>query len=65
MATGKVRQQRLVSSKGQLYSLADNPGETRNLYNQHPQKVAELRQLLEQCELPSDASRSLGFSGLH
>ncbi|MBN2475718.1 MAG: arylsulfatase [Pirellulales bacterium] len=32
---------------GQLYNLADDPGETRNLYRQQPRIVAELRQWLE------------------
>lgn len=32
---------------GQLYQLADDPGETRNLYRQHPQIVDELKALLE------------------
>lgn len=31
---------------GQLYNLADDPGETTNLYQQFPAKVAELSQLL-------------------
>jgi len=33
---------------GQLYNLADDPGETKNLYSKHPQIVAELKRLLEQ-----------------
>jgi len=32
----------------QLYNLADDPGETRNLYSKHPRIVAELKRLLEQ-----------------
>ena len=32
---------------GQLYQLAADPGETTNLYSQHPQLVAELKKLLE------------------
>ncbi len=35
------------SAPGQLYNLADDPGETRNLYNRHPDKVAQLKALLE------------------
>ena len=32
---------------GQLYNLKDDPGETNNLYNKHPEIVAELKGLLE------------------
>jgi arylsulfatase A len=32
---------------GQLYNLAKNPGETKNLFLQHPEIVAELKTLLE------------------
>jgi arylsulfatase A len=33
---------------GQLYNLADDPGETTNLYSKHPQIVNELKAMLEQ-----------------
>jgi len=33
---------------GQLYNLAEDPGETMNLYSKHPDVVAELKALLEQ-----------------
>ncbi len=33
---------------GQLYNLAEDPGETTNLYSKHPDVVAELKALLEQ-----------------
>ena len=33
---------------GQLYNLADDPGETRNLYLENPEMVKELKALLEQ-----------------
>ena len=33
---------------GQLFNLATDPGETTNLYSKHPDKVAELKGLLEQ-----------------
>jgi len=33
---------------GQLFNLADDPGETTNLYSKHPDVVAELKALLEQ-----------------
>lgn len=33
--------------KGQLYNLEDDPGETKNLYDQVPSKVNQLRELLE------------------
>jgi arylsulfatase A len=32
---------------GQLYNLAQDPGETNNLYSKHPEIVAELKALLE------------------
>jgi arylsulfatase A-like enzyme len=32
---------------GQLFNLASDPGETTNLYSKHPEKVAELKGLLE------------------
>jgi arylsulfatase A len=32
---------------GQLYNLQDDPGETRNLYDQHPEIVQELKELLD------------------
>ena len=33
---------------GQLYNLADDPGETTNLYSKRPDVVTELKALLEQ-----------------
>jgi arylsulfatase A-like enzyme len=36
------------NAPGQLYNLAKDPGETRNLYFQEPEIVAELKALLEQ-----------------
>lgn len=35
---------------GQLYDLKDDPGETRNLYNEHPEIVKRLRELLEEAK---------------
>jgi arylsulfatase A-like enzyme len=35
---------------GQLYNLADDVGEKQNLYNQQPEVVARLRELLEKCK---------------
>lgn len=32
---------------GQLYNLREDPGETRNLYQQHPQRVADLNHQME------------------
>ncbi len=32
---------------GQLYNLSSDPGEKNNLYSKHPQKIAELKALLE------------------
>ncbi len=40
---------------GQLYDLATDPGETTNLYNQHPEVVAELKALLRESQ---DSGRS-------
>jgi len=34
--------------QGQLYHLLDDPGETKNLYQDHPETVEELRSLLNQ-----------------
>ena len=36
---------------GQLYNLGDDPGETNNLYFQHPQIVSELKSILEESRL--------------
>ena len=33
---------------GQLYNLANDPGETINVYSKHPEIVAELKALLEE-----------------
>jgi len=33
---------------GQLYNLAEDPGETNNLYSKHPKIVAELKAILEE-----------------
>ena len=35
------------SAAGQLYNLATDPGETKNLYGKHPEIVAELKSLIE------------------
>lgn len=39
---------------GQLYNLADDPYETRNLYANHPDLVAELTKLLDQYPLVTE-----------
>ena len=36
--------------KGQLYDLAADPGEDRNLYDQHPEIVQRLTELLDRCK---------------
>ncbi|MEW5978274.1 MAG: sulfatase-like hydrolase/transferase [Acidobacteriota bacterium] len=41
---------------GELYNLGEDPGESNNLYNQHPDRVYELLRLLEECRI-SDRSR--------
>ncbi len=41
----------VADAAGQLYNLDDDPGETTNLYFQHPDKVQELKALLEQSKL--------------
>ena len=33
---------------GQLYNLKDDPGERTNLYFEHPEKVKEMKELLDQ-----------------
>lgn len=43
------------NAPGQLYDLDSDPGETQNLYRQHPEKVTELKALL-------DTSRQAGRS---
>ncbi len=40
-----------ATAAGQLYNLDDDPGETTNLYFQHPDKVQELKALLEQSKM--------------
>jgi arylsulfatase A len=35
------------SAPGQLYNLHDDPGETRNLYDKHPEIVKELKEVLD------------------
>lgn len=44
---GFSRPRREPGVAGQLYNLADDPGETKNLYDQQPEKVAELRELMK------------------
>src|SRR5690606_21305423 len=36
--------------EGQLYNLADDPGETKNLYDSLPSKVEELKETLRQLQ---------------
>jgi arylsulfatase A-like enzyme len=36
--------------KGQLYNLANDPGELHNLYQEHPEIVGRLTQLLDKYE---------------
>jgi arylsulfatase A len=43
------------SAPEQLYNLADDPGETTNLYSKHPEIVSELKALLQASK---DAGRS-------
>jgi hypothetical protein len=38
--------ERAPDAPGQLYNLDDDPGETRNLYNERPDMVKELQTLL-------------------
>lgn len=44
-AKRKARQ-RGAAAGGELYNLADDPGEKKNLIKQHPERVAEMRALL-------------------
>jgi arylsulfatase A-like enzyme len=39
---------------GQLYNLADDPGETHNVYTDHPDIVAELTKLLDEYPLVTE-----------
>jgi len=47
----RMRAYRLLDTEpdapGQLYNLASDPGETHNLYNEHPDVVGQLKTLLE------------------
>jgi arylsulfatase A-like enzyme len=36
-----------AGSPGQLYNLSEDPYEQKNLWGEHPEKVKELKQLLE------------------
>jgi arylsulfatase A len=40
---------------GELYNLAEDPGQRKNLYADHPDKVAELRALLQKIREQPDA----------
>ena len=44
-----------ISRKDELYDLAADPGETKNVYRDHPDMVARLTRLFEQLR---DAKRS-------
>ena len=35
------------TAPGQLYNLKQDPGETRNLYHEHPELVAQLKEVLQ------------------
>ena len=37
-------------TSGQLYNLEVDPGETKNLYNEHPEIVKELKSLLDKAK---------------
>lgn len=41
---------------GQLYNLADDPGETRNLYSEKPEMVKRLQSLLDDCKTGTSSS---------
>ncbi len=43
--------ERAPEAPGQLYDLEIDPGETRNLYQEHPEVVARLRRLLEESKM--------------
>lgn len=42
--------------KGQLYNLAEDPGETRNLYDEFPSKVSQLQRVLDEIRAAGTAS---------
>ena len=37
-----------IETQGQLYNLKDDPGETKNLWEQHPEIVKELKEKLKE-----------------
>ncbi|MDL2322514.1 arylsulfatase [Bacteroidales bacterium OttesenSCG-928-A17] len=39
----------------ELYNIADDPSESQNLAEAHPEKVAELKIIMEQCHLPNES----------
>ncbi|MCA8994811.1 MAG: sulfatase-like hydrolase/transferase [Planctomycetaceae bacterium] len=43
-------EEKAPNAPGQLYDLETDPGETNNLYDQHPDIVQELKQILEDCK---------------
>ncbi len=54
-----IRQQIAVDPNGplELYNLAEDPGESRNVADAHPQRVAELDELLRTARTPSPDPR--------
>ena len=43
-----VLPERAPDAPGQLYDLAKDPGETKNLYNDHPEIVKALKEKLDE-----------------
>jgi arylsulfatase A-like enzyme len=56
----KLVWQTLLPSRTELFNLADDPNETRDLSADHPQKVAELQARIEQ--LAGEAQKPLFFA---
>ena len=54
-----------AGSPGQLYNLADDPGEENNLFGKNPQKVKELAELLESYRTEGRSSPRKKASSLH
>jgi arylsulfatase A-like enzyme len=50
--------ERVLDAPGQLYNLDDDPGETRNLYNDRPDIVKELQALLAETKASGRSARS-------
>ena len=56
---------RTTGTPGQLYNLDKDPGETTNLYLEHPEKVKELPALFERYESTGRSAPNVEYSSTH